>query len=73
MRVTYAHYGPILGILIGAAIAYKVNIALGIIVGLVLSVIFWLIIRGIENAIYKLGDKAEEAIRKKIDDKRNGK
>lgn len=73
MRKTYAPNAIIIGILIGLLVALKVNMVLGVIAGLAVSILGWVLIRAFENALYRAGDAAEDAIRKKLDEKKNKK
>ncbi len=73
MRKTYAPNAIIIGILVGLLVALKVNLILGIIVGLGVSILGWVLIRAFENAVYKAGDAAEDAIRKKLDERKGRK
>lgn len=73
MRKTYAPNAIIIGILIGLLVAVKVNMVLGVIAGLAVSILGWVLIRAFENALYRAGDAAEDAIRRKLDEKKNKK
>ncbi|MCQ2534775.1 MAG: hypothetical protein MJ172_09440 [Clostridia bacterium] len=65
MRKTYAYNGIILGFVLGlAAWAYTENTAIGIAAGIASAIIIFIIIRSIENGIYKAGD----AITRRLDD-----
>ena len=69
MRKTYAYNGITLGIIFGiAAWAATSNGAVGIAVAIGGSIVCFLVIRAIENAIYKGADKASEAITRKLDE-----
>lgn len=73
MRRTYAPNAIIIGVLIGFLVAVKANVVLGILAGLGVSVLGWVLIRAFENVMYKAGDAAEDAIRKKLDERKNKK
>ncbi|MCR4702964.1 MAG: hypothetical protein K5665_04775 [Saccharofermentans sp.] len=74
MRKTYAYNGITLGILFGiAAWAATSNGAVGIAVAVAGSVICFIVIRAIENAIYKGAEKAGEAITRKLDESHKNK
>lgn len=73
MRKTYAPNAIIIGVLIGLLVALKVNMVLGVIAGLAVSILGWVLIRAFENALYRAGDAAEDAIRKKLDERKNKK
>ena len=69
MRKTYAYNGITIGLLLGlAAWAATQNVAIGIVAAIAASVVGFLVIRGIENAIYKGAQKAGEAITRKMDE-----
>lgn len=69
MRKTYAYNGITIGILLGiGAWASTSNSAIGIGVAIGASILGFIIIRGIENAIYKGTEKAGEAIARKLDE-----
>lgn len=74
MRKTYAYNGITLGILFGiAAWAATSNGAVGIAVAIGGSIVCFLIIKAIENAIYKGAEKAGEAITRKLDESHKNK
>lgn len=73
MRKTYAPNAIVIGVLIGLLVAVKVNMVLGVIAGLAVSILGWVLIRTFENALYRAGDAAEDAIKRKLDEKRNKK
>jgi len=74
MRKTYAYNGITLGILFGiAAWAATSNGAVGIAAAVAGSVICFIVIRAIENAIYKGAEKAGEAINRKLDESHKNK
>lgn len=73
MRKTYAPNAIIIGVLIGLLVALKVNMVLGVIAGLAVSILGWVLIRAFENTLYRAGDAAEDAIRKKLDERKNKK
>lgn len=68
MRKTYAPNAIIVGVFVGLLVALKVNIVIGVIAGLAVSILGWVLIRAFENAVYRAGDAAEDAIRKKYDE-----
>lgn len=69
MRKTYAYNGIIIGMLLGiGAWAMTGSGVAGIAVAIVGSVVSFLVIRGIENALYKGAEKAGEAITRKLDE-----
>lgn len=70
MRKTYAYNGITLGIILGiAAWAVSGSAVVGIIAAIAASVVCFLIIRGIENLLYKGTEKAAEAITRKLDER----
>lgn len=73
MRRTYAPNAIIIGILVGAIVALKVNMVLGVLAGAAVSVLGWVLITAFERTVYHAGDALEDAIRKKIDEKKNNK
>lgn len=73
MRKTYAPNAIVVGVLVGILVALKVNVILGVLAGLGISILGWVLIRAFENAVYKAGDAAEDAIRKKLDERKNKK
>ncbi len=74
MRRTYAYNGIFIGVILGfAAAVFANNIVVGIIVAIVASVLCFLAIRGLENLLNKGMDKAEQAIKNKIDEKNRAK
>ncbi len=73
MRRTYAPNAIVIGVLVGLLVAVKANVVLGVLAGLGVSVLGWVLIRAFENAMYKAGDAAEDAIRKKLDERKNKK
>ena len=69
MRKTYAYNGITIGILLGiGAWASTSNAAVGIGVTIGASILGFIIIRAIENAIYKGTEMAGEAISRKLDE-----
>lgn len=69
MRKTYAFNGIIIGVLFGILVWAKTNSSVaGIGVAIAVSVVAFLIIKGIENAISAGVDKASEAITRKMDE-----
>lgn len=70
MRRTYAPNAILIGVLFGILIALKVNAILGILAGVGISILGWALIRVFENALYKAGDAATDAIQKKINEKK---
>ena len=67
-RKTYAYNGITFGMLAGIAAAVGTDsLVIGIIVLTVVSIISFLIIRALENAMYKGADKVSEAITRKND------
>lgn len=69
MRKTYAYNGILIGIILGfGAGAYTNNGAIGFFVAVIASVLCFLGIRGLENALSKGIDKAGEAISRKLDE-----
>lgn len=69
MRKTYAHNSIIIGFLVGALVYAKAGMGAGIAVGIIVTVVGWLIIRGIENAMYSGADAIDNAIRRKQSEK----
>lgn len=65
MRRTYAPTGIVIGFFIGVLAALKINLVVGVIVGLVACILLWVLIRAFENVVYKAGDAAEDAIKRK--------
>ena len=69
MRKTYAFNGIILGVLFGIFVWAKTNSTVaGIGVAIAASVVCFLIIKGIENAISAGVDRASDAITRKMDE-----
>ena len=62
MRKTYAYNSIIIGFLVGLLFVVKGQTALGIILGIVISVVGFFIIKGIENALYKGANAAGQAV-----------
>lgn len=74
MGVTYAYNSIIIGVLIGIWVyAATKSIVLGIIAGIAVTVVGFIIIRAVENALYKAGeqtyDKISEAYQKRKEQK----
>lgn len=59
--------------MVGRFVALKVNMVFDVIAGLAVSILGWVLIRVFENALYRAGDAAEDAIRKKLDERKNKK
>lgn len=69
MRKTYAFNGIIIGVLFGILVWAKTNSTVaGIGVAIAASVVCFLIIKGIENAISAGVDRASDAITRKMDE-----
>lgn len=66
MRKTYAYNSIIFGVLIGLLVYAKANIALGIVAGLAVSIVGFVLIRFIEDAL----DCAGDAVSNRISEKR---
>lgn len=62
MRKTYAYNSIIFGVLIGILFVVKGQTALGIILGIVITVGGFILIRAIENALYKGANAAGQAV-----------
>ena len=62
MRKTYAYNSIIFGVLIGMLFVVKGQTALGIILGIVITVGGFILIRAIENALYKGANAAGQAV-----------
>lgn len=73
MRKTYAYNSVIIGVLVGMLFVVKGNVALGIILGIVITVGGFLLIRAIENALYKGADAAGQAVVNAINKKKEQK
>ena len=73
MRRTYAPNAIIIGILFGILVAAKVNVVLGVIAALGISILGWVLIRTLENACDRAGNAVEDAIRKKFDERKGRK
>lgn len=69
MRRTYTHYSVVFGFLIGLLIFLKTNIVLGVIAGLAVSVIAYVLIKALEDGLDAAGhiliDKISELIGRK--------
>lgn len=73
-RKTWAYNGIFIGILLGiAAGAASENAVIGIAAAIVASIGCFLIIRVLENLMYKGIDKASDAIKNKIDESNHSK
>ena len=69
MRKTYAYNGITIGLLLGLAVGVSTeNMMLGILAAIGASVVCFLLIRGLENLMYKGTEKAAEAITRKLDE-----
>lgn len=73
MRKTYAYNSIIFGFLIGLLVYAKSNLVLAVLAGLAVSIVGFIIIRGIENAMYRAGDALIDAVGEKINEKREEK
>ena len=74
MRKTYAYNSIIIGVLLAVVVlASTENTVLAVITLLGVSILGFVIIRALENAMYKGADKAAEAIKRKIDKRNNNK
>lgn len=63
MRVTYAYNSIIFGVLLGVLVyAATKSIILGVVVGIAVTVVGFIIIRAIENALYKAANKTYDRI-----------
>ena len=63
MRKTYSYSGIIIGFLLGMLVWAKTeNIAIGVVVGLISAVAAFILIRVIENALYKGADKLTDKV-----------
>lgn len=71
MRKTYAPNAIIIGILVGAIVALKVNMILGVLAGAAVSVLGWVLITSFERAVDHAGNALDDAIRKKINERKN--
>lgn len=69
MRRTYTHYSVVFGFLIGLLVFLKTNIVLGVIAGLAVSVIAYILIKALEDGLDAAGhiliDKISELIGRK--------
>lgn len=69
MRRTYTHYSVVFGFLIGLLVFLKTNIVLGVIAGLAVSVIAYVLIKALEDGLDAAGhiliDKISELIGRK--------
>lgn len=68
MRKTFAPNGIIFGFLAGLFVAVKVNPVLGIIAGIIVSILCWALIRVIETSMDRVADAAGDAIKKKYEE-----
>ena len=69
-RYTYAYNSFIFGFLFGFLGYAKWGAAAGIIIGIVVTVAGFFIIKAIENVLYKGGEAASQAIKTAIDNKK---
>ena len=70
MRKTYAYNGITIGLLVGLGVGVATdNLVLGILAAIGVSVVCFLLIRGLENLMYKGTEKAAEAITRKLDER----
>ena len=69
MRRTYTQYSVVFGFLIGLLVFLKTNIVLGVIAGLAVSVIAYILIKALEDGLDAAGhiliDKISELIGRK--------
>jgi Na+/melibiose symporter-like transporter len=73
MRKTYAYNSIFIGFLLALVVYVSTESAvLGILTLLGVSIGGFVLIRALENAMYRGADKAADAITKKIQEKRNG-
>lgn len=70
MRKTYAYNSIIFGVLIGLLVYSKTNIVLGVIAGLAVSIVGFVLIKFIEDALYHASDAVGDAVSNKISEKR---
>ena len=73
MKKTYDPNAIIIGILVGILVAVKVNAILGILAGLGVSVLGWVLISSLERGADRAGDTLDDAIHKKISDRKDKK
>lgn len=73
MRRTSAPNAIIIGFLVGILVAAKVNVILGVLAGLGVSVLGWVLIKSLERAAEHAGNAVDDAIRRKIDERKNKK
>lgn len=73
MRKTYAYNSIIFGFLIGLLVYAKANLVLAVLAGLAVSIIGFVLIRAIENAMDRAGDAIIDAVGKKVNEKRDEK
>lgn len=73
MRKTYAPNAIVIGVLVGILVAVKVNVILGVLAGLAVSVIGWVLISSLERAADHAGNALDDAIRKKINERKDKK
>lgn len=71
MRKTYAPNAIIIGWLVGWLLWLKVNPAVGIIGGIIVTVVGWAIIRGIENAAQSGADTIDNAVKRSRNESEN--
>lgn len=64
MRRTYAPNAIIVGGLLGLLVYLKTGAGAGITVGIIATVIIWIVIRAIENAVQKGADAIDNAIKR---------
>lgn len=73
MRKTYAPNAIIIGVLVGLLVAIKVNAILGVLAGLGISIVGWVLISSLERAADHAGDALDDAIRKKMNERKDKK
>ena len=74
MKETYAPNAIVIGVLFGIVVTLKTNMILGILVGLAISILGWILIRAfedtVERAVDKAGNAIEDTIRKKWNERK---
>ena len=69
MHTTYAPTAILFGIIIGFVVAVQVNVVLGVLAGLGISVGGWIAIQAIEKALYRTLQSGMDAVTRKISEK----
>lgn len=73
MRRTYAYNSIIIGGLVGIYVAVKAGTFLGIVAGIAVSVVGFILIRALENVISDAVDKGADAVSNALHDRKKEK